>query len=197
MAMSREGILNSEHTDPSGQSTTSHESGLLMVHMGPPSISRQTNPASHVNWKQFCARAHRTPFPPLLSRQYMPGPHVIWLQSVGGGGRRHLDLMYCLHSGRFSGHEAGTISSTHRRSPAHTLSLHLWMSQRSVTLRPLARKKLGVHRPWQGFSRHSALRNRGHWAPPQLSGQSVARLGQSSWARAPIMLPNSKISRIG
>ena len=182
MAMSREGTLNSEHTAPSGQSASSHDIGLLIVHIGPPSISRQMYPSSHVNWKQFLAWAHITFFPPLSFRQYIPGPHVIWLQSVGGGGKTHLDLMNCLHRRFEAGHEAGTISSTHWRFPLHTLSLHLSTSHRSVTLRPFSRKKLGVHRPWQGFSRHSALRNRGHWASAQLSGHSVARSGQSSCA---------------
>ena len=157
-----------------------HNDGLSTIHIGPSSVSRQMNPLSHVNWKHFCARTHVTSFPPLLARwQYIPGPQVISPQSIGEGGRTHLDLIYCLHVS-FPGHEEGTISSIHWRFPLHTLSLHLSTSHRSVTLRPFSRKKLGAHRPWQGFSRHSALRNRGHCAPSQLFGQSATRSGQSS-----------------
>ena len=104
-------------------------------------------------------------------------------QLVVHGGRTQVAWISCRHigCGTPSGHKAGLINSTHSHIPEHTLLVHFSTGQRLVTLLPL-QKKLGEQSPWQGFSWHSALRNLAHCSPAQLSGHSVAALGQLFWA---------------
>ena len=186
------------HSVPSGQLRSLQDTATLFTHCGPSSVSVQMDPFSHTNWSQFRAILHLTLPPVRLCSQNSPGPHETSLQSVGTLGRTHLVAMNCRHwdDGRSSRHVGGLISSTHCLAPGQSLSLHLLTGQRSVTFNPPSQKKFGVHKPWQGFTRHSALRNRGHCSPSQLSGQSELGLGQSSWATTAVAITiiNTRLS---